>query len=231
MDITELPNIDGITANDGSRIASDVRSRQESRISSLASHLATGFFSIIISAGVAVAVTLVGKDTLLTMAGIDTDSKQPDKIELAINEHSRLIADIESSLHDAKKEIADLHAYSDASAFDASKLTQRVSTLERFASQLEKKIADHKQAQQKQVAAQIKQVAQAKPKPAPVIPMLLISIRNQAGTPLVSLRDGLDKSDLLMPGDTWRGWTLLDANPSSKVARFKVRDQVQELRL
>lgn len=231
MDISELPNIDGITANEGSRIANDVSRHKESRAGSLTGLIATCFLSVMISAGVAIAVTLVGKDTLMTITGIDAESKQPNKFELAINEHARLIADIESSLQNAKKEIADLNAYSDSSAFEASKLTQRVTTIERFTSQLEKKIADHKQEQQRQVAAQVKRVAQAKPKPAPVIPMLLISIRNQAGTPLVSLRDGLDKSELLMPGDTWRGWTLLEADPDQKIARFHVNGNVQELRL
>jgi hypothetical protein len=115
-----------------------------------------------------------------------------------------------------------------AGNFATQKATQRLENLERFSSSLEQKIEQQKKVQQ---AAAAKPVVKAAPKPVPIIPVVLISIRNIAGTSYVSLRDGLDDSDLLMPGDTWRGWTLITADTATKSAIFTVAGKQQELRL
>jgi hypothetical protein len=114
---------------------------------------------------------------------------------------------------------------------DLDKLSLRVTNVERFSSDLEQKMAAQKKTQPIQVDARQKIITPAKPKAPVIIPLVLTSIRYQAGTPLVGVRDGLDQSELLMPGDSWRGWTLLDADPATRRARFKVAGTEQELRL
>jgi regulator of replication initiation timing len=230
MSYTELPDLPGITPEPELRSGSD-RHKKTTRGLSSATVIASGFIVLILATAISATFTLLGKEQLMVWVGAKSEDSKPDKTTIAIQELSAQLQVFSRSLDEIKQKQTDLTSSVDTYAFEIDKTTVRLSNMERFASDLEKRIAEHKKAQQRQVAAQVNKVAQAKPKPAPIIPVVLISIRNQAGTPLVSLRDGLDKSELLMPGDSWRGWTLLDANPSSKIARFKVRDQVQELRL
>ena len=231
MSTTELPDIPGLRTDENSRIDSDYRTpKRVSNGSSALSLFATGFIAVVAASAIAASLTLVGKDAMLAMVGVAPATKKEDVLAAAIKEQQSQLELLANSLDHAKQSLADLQAYADASAIDLNKLTQRVFNVERFSSDLEKKIGEQKKVQQIAVVQQQKAVA-AKPKPAPIIPLTLVSIRTQAGTPLVALRDGLDKSELLMPGDSWRGWTFLDADAYRKSARFQVGGKVQELRL
>lgn len=231
MNASELPDIPGINTEGESRLSEGYRKPTKVKTGySIVSLVAIGFLSVVVATGSALAVTLIGKNELLVMLGAQAETKKEDAIAKAIQEQKSQLELLANSLDHANQSLADLQAYADARTIDMNKLTQRVFNVERFSSDLEKKIADQKKAQQFAVVQQKKAVA-AKPKPVPIVPLTLVSIRTQAGTPLVALRDGLDKSELLMPGDTWRGWRFLDADSFLKSARFQVDGKVQELRL
>lgn len=230
MSHSELPDLPGITAEPELR-SGVTNGAYTKRGSSSAAIFTSSFVVLVLAIVISGAFTVLGKDQLLVLVGAKSEESKPDKTAIAIQELSAQLQLFSQSLDEIKQKQEVFTSSVDANSFAIDKTALRVTNIERFTSDLEKRIAEHKRAQQIQTAAQKKQVTQAKPKPAPVIPVVLVSIRNQAGTTLVSLRDGLDKSDLLMPGDAWRGWTLIDADPSSKVARFKVNGQVQELRL
>ena len=231
MNPAELPDIEGIAAEPDARMIAGGNKKMNAQGQSAAALVATGFIVLILAVVISGAFTLLGKDQLLVLLGAKSKEFQPDKTTLALQELGSQIQLFSQLVDELKQQQVALTASTDSASLDLTKLTQRVNNIERFTSDLEVRIAEHKKAQQLQVTAQKKQIAQAKPKPSPIIPVVLVSIRNQAGTPLVALRDGLDKSELLMPGDSWRGWTLLEANPSTKTARFKVAGNVQELRL
>lgn len=231
MSTTELPDIPGLSTDENSRMTSDYRApKRASNGASALSLFATGFIAVVAASAIAASLTLVGKDAILAMVGVAPAQKKEDVLAAAIEEQQGNLQLLAQSLDEAKAELKRLSESVNSGEFAVSKLEQRVTTVERFASSLDLKIGEQKKAQQIAVVQQKKAVA-AKPKAAPIIPLTLVSIRTQAGMPLVALRDGLDKSELLMPGDSWRGWTFLDADAYHKSARFQVGGKVQELRL
>lgn len=231
MSTTELPEIPGLNTDSESRIGTSAHSSEKERAGySMVSLVVTAFTAVILASAVAVYLTFTGRDAVLELLGVPPPEKKEVALAAAIHEQQTQLKLIADFLDDTKKDLAVLHADADSSTFNLNKVTQRVTNLERFSSDLEKKVADQKKAQQ--IAAEKKQASVvAKPKPAPIIPLTLISIRTQAGVTLVALRDGLDKSDLLMPGDSWRGWTFLEADSAHKSARFQVAGKIQELQL
>jgi hypothetical protein len=231
MNHSELPDLPGVTAEPNERARFERTKTRQSKGASTVALVTTGFVVLALAVVISGAFTLLGKDQLLMMVGAKLAEKRPDKTAIAIQELTAQLQLFSVSLDDLEKKHAELLLLVDTNTASIDKTTLRVTNIERFTSDLEKRIADHRKAQQMQAIEQKKKVAQTKPKPPAIIPVVLVSIRNQAGTPFVALRDGLDKSELLMPGDTWRGWTLLEASPMTKIARFKVNGQVQELRL
>ena len=227
----ELPDITD-SENELSLHAESRPPRKTNNGYSLAALMTTSFLTLLFAAGISLAFVVIGKDTLLLMVGVSVqEQKQPDKVTLLIEEQKAQLIQLSQLLDEAHTQLANLSGDVDANALNLNKVTLRVTTLETFTSGLETKIAEHQKAQQNQVAAPPKRFAQPKPKAIPVIPLVLLSIRSQSGTTLVALRDGFDTSELLIPGDSWHGWTLLEADPTTKIARFKVAGKVQELRL
>jgi hypothetical protein len=185
---------------------------------------------VTLASGAALAITFIGKAQILEWFGVAPQNEAPNKVAIAINEQKTQLQELSNLLDAAKKEFADLQALANTSEFEVNKLTLRVTNIERFASDLEQRLEQQKKAAQT-IVQRPKRTQAVKPKSAPIIPVILVSIRNQAGTSLVSLRDGIDQSELLMPGDAWRGWRFLDVMPSGRSARFQVADKIQELSL
>lgn len=230
MNGSELPDIPGVSASPEARIAPDYRKPKAVKGYSLAAVLLASFFTLMLAVGASLAMTIMGKNAVLGLFGVQPKPKEPDRVAIALEDHRNQLEQLSGLIESTKESLAQLRSQTDSKAFDLEKLTQRVTTVERFAAGLDQKIESQKKAQQA-LAQQAKKIVPAKPKPAPIIPVVLVSVRNQGGVPLVSLREGMDTSELLMPGDSWRGWRLLDANPGSKSARFQVAGKVQELYL
>lgn len=231
MAASELPDIPEFnTQNESRLIAESKHSAKMRAVHSMMSLVVTVFVSVILASGAALAVTFIGKTQFLELFGVAVKTKAPNTLAIAIDEHKTQLQELTNLLDAAKKELAELHTLANTSEFEMNKLTLRVTNIERFASDLEQKLEQQKKSQHANVNLP-KKTQPIKPKPVPIIPIVLISIRNQAGTSLVSLRDGLDQSELLMPGDTWRGWRFLDVMPSGRSARFQVADKIQELSL
>lgn len=73
--------------------------------------------------------------------------------------------------------------------------------------------------------------AKASPPPAKVQPAELVSISSFGGMASVTLKVGTDVSDLMMPGDRFRDWEFVSADPRARMAVFEVAGQTRELRL
>lgn len=186
---------------------------------------------VLLGAAISGAFTLAGKEQLRQWMGIKPVAPQPDPTAIAVQALGAQLAQLSQLLDNVKHMQLGLSTQANNLGTDLDKLSLRVTNIERFASNLEQKMAAQKKAQPIQVGAQPKKITPTQPKAPAIIPLVLTSIRYQAGTPLVGVRDGLDQSELLMPGDSWRGWTLLDADPATRRARFKVAGTEQELRL
>lgn len=231
MSTTELPDIPGFNTESDSRLTENHKPARAKSGYSLLSLLATGFVSVLLASIIALSLIIAGRDTILVLVGAASLEDQQEKLVIAVEEQAAQLRKLTASLEQYEGKTETVNNHIDATTFDVNKLTQRVTTIERFSADLERRIAESKKIHQAAVAQQNKKIDTTKPKPAPVVPVILVSIRNQAGTPLVSLKDGLDKSDLLMPGDSWRGWKFIDADLSTKTARFLVANKMQELRL
>lgn len=231
MAASELPDIPEFDAQNESRLLAESQRSAKVRAGySMMSFVVTVFVSVILASGAALAVTFIGKAQFLELFGVAAKTKAPNALAAAIAEHKTQLQELSGLLGTAKKELTELHTLANTSEFEMNKLTLRVTNIERFASDLEQKLEQQKKSQQTLVNLP-KKTQPIKSKPVPIIPVVLVSIRNQAGTSLVSLRDGLDQSELLMPGDAWRGWRFLDVMPSGRSARFQVADKIQELSL
>lgn len=233
MTPNELPDIPGLTADDTSRLGTEDKHRtnvSHSGYSGVAL-FATGLFCIVVATIAGIFIPIIARDSLMVKLGAAPEVTLEAKMNVALNEQKMVIEELNQRLSKLDEALSNLTESSNAASFEVGKVSQRVTTIERFTSELENRIAEHRKKQQAEMVQQQKKVAAAKPKPAPIIPLVLVSIREQAGTSLVALRDGLDRSDLLMPGDSWRGWTLLDADVAAKKARFQVAGKIQELTL
>ncbi|QEY16071.1 MULTISPECIES: hypothetical protein [unclassified Cellvibrio] len=228
--MNELPDVPGLHAEPDQRSSDrDERSVKKERTgSSRTAIIASVVLSVLFSGVVTLSGLLIGKQAILELFGVSAESKKPDPYLVAIDDVKGMVQILADDVDALKSKQSELQESINTASFTAERASQRLTTLERFSSDLEKKIAEQKKIQQ---VAAAKPIAKPVPKPAPVIPVVLVSIRNIAGTSYVSLRDGLDDSDLLMPGDSWRGWTLVAADPSSKTASFTVAGKPQELRL
>lgn len=233
MTPNELPDIPGLSADDTSRLGTEDKHRtnvSRSGYSGVALFV-TGLICIVVATIAGILIPVIARDTLMVKLGAAPEVALEVKMNAALDEQKMVIEELNQRLVKLDEALSNLTESNNAASFEVSKVSQRVTTIERFTSDLENRIAEHRKKQQAEMVQQQKKVAAAKPKPAPIIPLVLVSIRAQAGTSLVALRDGLDRSDLLMPGDSWRGWTLLDADVAAKKARFQVAGKIQELTL
>jgi Skp family chaperone for outer membrane proteins len=188
----------------------------------------SAFVAIVLSAAIAVGITLTGRDRILSAFGSSLP-KQPDPYQQHFDAINAALSAMKTDLDSVQRSLKSETENASAHAFEQSKIEQRLTVIERFATDLEQRVKTHQAATVRQPAP--KKPVVAKPKPAPVIPPVLVSIRNISGVTYVALRDGLDESDLLMPGDTWKGWTFIEADHFRKVATFRYQDSVRELAL
>jgi len=224
--MNELPDIAGITPAPDERREKSMSRRMPSV--SWSAIVLTVFLSCLMACVVSVSITVLGKENIVELLGVKQAPKKPDATALAVQELTSQLTLMAQALDDLEKKQTTLSENVDANTFELDKVKLGISDLKKFASGLELKIAQQQKEQKLEAA---KKIVKTTPKPPAIIPVMLVSIRNQAGTSLVALRDGMDRSGLLMPGDTWRGWTLLEADPTTKIARFNVNGQTQELRL
>lgn len=224
--MNELPDIAGITPAPDERRERSISGRTPSV--SWSTIVLAVFLCCLMTCVVSVSVTVLGKENIVELLGVKQAPKKPDATELAVQELTSQVTLMAQALDDLEKKQTTLYDNVNANSFELDRVTLGISDLKKFSSGLELKIA---QQQKEQKLAAAKKIVKTIPKPPVIIPVVLVSIRNQAGTSLVALRDGMDRSELLMPGDAWRGWTLLEANPTTKIARFTVNGQTQELRL
>ena len=189
------------------------------------------FFAVLIaiaaSVGVAAWFTIVGKSELLSMVGLPVDRPVDHNAE-AILELRDMLKMFATQLDGLAASIKKLEEDIIRQKETEQKLSTRVDDLAKFASGLEIKIEDEKREVQRKNAAVIKSSV-AKIAETKIIPLTLVSIRYQGGLPCVSLRDGLESSSLLMPGDEWRGWEFVTADPAKRTANFRVQGKLQEL--
>lgn len=226
--MNEFPDVPDLHAEPDESIRNRNISQRSNRKGFAWGGLVTVVIAVLLAALVSVSVVLVGKDPIIALFGGTPDSQKPDPTKMAIEEVRGMVKLLADDMDALKLKQSELQEAINSGNFATQKTTQRLENLERFSSGLEQKIDQQKKIQQQEAA---KKVVKAAPKPPPIIPVVLVSIRNISGTSYVSLRDGLDDSDLLMPGDSWRGWTLITADPMTKTAIFTVSGKQQELRL
>ena len=187
-----------------------------------------GFIAILLSTAIAASITLIGRDSIISIFSQSTQEK-PDPYQKQFDAVNAALLALKTDLDNVQRALKSETENASAQIFEQSKIEQRLTVVERFASDLEQTIKKQQMAQARQPVQ--KNVVVAKPKPVPVIPPVLISIRSISGVTYVALRDGLNESELLMPGDTWKGWTFLDADHFRKVATFRYQGTVRELTL
>ncbi len=190
----------------------------------------SGFVAILLSAAIAAGITLTGRDRILSAFG-SSPSKQPDPYQQHVEAINAQLSALRTTLDNVQRSLNSETENANAQAFEQSKIEQRLTVIERFVTDLEQQVKKHQTATAPVRKPAPKKTVVTKPKPAPVIPPVLVSIRNISGVTYVALRDGLNESDLLMPGDTWKGWTFVDADHFRKVATFRYQGSVHQLSL
>lgn len=224
--MNELPNIDGLQADPESAV---IPRRESSRVPARSSsNMLVGIAAAsVLSAIISTVITLTGKETILQTFGAKPAPNPTAQLAVSLQEVKDQVAKLNEDFEGLRQAQSNVKAEFENAKFKDDKLTTRIENLERFASNLEVRLEQQK----KQVVQAQKTQVKPQPKPQPVIPISLVSIRNMSGTAYVSVKDGLENSGLLMPGDAWHGWTFIDADPSNKVAMFMVNGTRQELRL
>ncbi|HWV14886.1 MAG TPA: hypothetical protein VN030_05585 [Cellvibrio sp.] len=224
--MNKLPNIEGLQADPDAAVIPR-RETIKSQSKSSSTMLGGLVVAIVLSTVISMAITWAGRDVILQTFGGKPAPNPVAQLSGSfreIKDQTAKLSEDFDSLRQAqsamKSELADI-------AFKNDKTTIRIENLERFASSLESQIEQQK----KQVVQAKKTQVKPQPKPQPIIPISLVSIRNMSGTPYVSVRDGLENSGLMMPGDVWHGWTLIDADPMNRTAMFMFNGSHQELRL
>ena len=191
------------------------------------------FASVLIS--VAISMTFIfseaARDQVKSVFGYDP-SKKPDPLLPIRNEIQQLLVDQKVINENLKTQLDGMRAQLAEFQQEGDIIANRMVVLEKSLASL-KLDTDKKftaQANTAKVIAQKKISAASKPK-EPVNPISLISVRGWNGDAFVSIKEGLDTSDLLAIGDTWRGWEVVSINTEDRSASFKVHGQIKELRM
>jgi hypothetical protein len=189
------------------------------------------FLSVILSTLISGSLIFsdTAKDRVLSVFGIQPEQK-PDPLLPIRNQITQLLADQQQVNDSLKKELSDVRVALSNSDISRETLINRIVTIEKnsaaFRNETVKKLEAQKQSL---VAAQkAKAAAAAKPK-EPVNPVSIVSVRGWGNTGFVTLKEGLDYSELLTVGDSWRGWHVLSVDANARKATFRVHDQVKEL--
>jgi septal ring factor EnvC (AmiA/AmiB activator) len=185
--------------------------------------------SSILTLVICASMVMMGGDSIKSLFGFQEEPKVNPLVH-AIEEIKATQVSLAAEIDSLKESLAQTTSSVNEHSMASSTLETRTKRLEQFVTALEDSIKEQKK-QILVVQKEKQKVAVAKVQAEKTIPLILMSIRQQAGLPSVALRDGLDISELLMPGDSWRGWTFLDADPRTKSARFQVNGKPQELRL
>ncbi len=188
------------------------------------------FLSVILST--LISGTLIfsdtAKDKVLSVFGIQPDQK-PDPLLPIRNQITQLLADQHQVNDSLKKELSDIRIALSNSDMSRETVINRIVTIEKnmatFRNETVKKLEDQKKILAIQKA---KTLAAAKPK-EPVNTVSIVSVRGWGNTGFVTLKEGLDYSELLTVGDSWRGWQVLSVDANTRKATFRVHDQVKEL--
>lgn len=188
--------------------------------------LLTVFFCVLLSAGVSVSILLIGKDNVLSVFGVKPEVK-PDPLVPIRNEIAKQQAEILSIQQNLQDQVEDLKVVIANNNKTSELLTNRIMVIEKsvatYRNDLEKKIAS----QEKVITTHKTKVA-AKPK-EPLHPISIVSIRGWGNAGFVSVKQGLDYSDLLSIGDSWRGWQLVDVDTEGRKATFVYQGQTKVL--
>lgn len=227
--MNSLPDIDSFVLPDEDEVAARharaARQKSSRTLNPWIGTFVVGVLAVIVS----VSAVVIGKDQLLTWIGAAPEA-QPDVVAIALQQHDGALKTLDVLVNELTERYERVSVRTTEHSDELGVVSQRVQATELKIDALAKQYT----AQQK-----AREAAAAKPSimspsariSLPVSPVFLISIRSLSGTPLVSLRQGVERSELLRPGDTWKGWTLEDADVMRKTARFSVGNKTQELRL
>lgn len=205
------------------------RPMQSGRSSFPAASIGFAVISSFITLAICVGMVMKGSDSIKSLFGVKAEPRS-NPLVMAIEEVKAAQIRLSAEIDSLKESLVKAKSSMDDQSFASSKLETRTMNLERFVTALEDKIKEQKK-QAVVVQKEKEKAVIAKVQAEKLLPLILLSIRQQAGVPLVALRDGMETSELLMPGDSWRGWTFVDADPRTKIARFQVNGKPQELRL
>lgn len=216
-----LPEEDELAA----RHARATRQKSSGTVNPWIGTFVVGVLAVVVSVG----AVLVGKDQLLTWLGAAPEAK-PDLVAIALKEHDGKLKTLDTLVGELTESYESVSGRATTHSEEITAVSLRLKETESKIDVLAKKYTEQQKAQQAAAAKPIVKAASTRVS-LPVNPVFLISIRSLSGTPLVSLRQGAERSELLRPGDTWKGWTLEDADVMRKTARFTVGNKTQELRL
>lgn len=225
----ELPDIPGIQADP----TSAPRFKRDNN-KALAS-VRMVIFVLVMAVGWATLVsaffTFQGKEKLVEIFG-GKASQSKDVLVQTIQDIQSTVDRLTNDFDELKQSHFSTKKEVDTDKSQQESLVLRIENIEKLMASLEQKIDQQRVVQvEKPIAPAIKKPVNVQPKPQVIVPINLVSIRSMSGTAYVSVREGLDSSDLLTPGDVWHGWTFVDADPTEKVAVFMVDGKRQELRL
>jgi hypothetical protein len=167
-------------------------------------------------------------ENVLSVFGIKPEQKQDpllpvnNRIDQLVTEQQRDYDSLKTELSDLKKALTDT---------DASReiLTHRIVAIEKNVATFRNETIKKFEAQKNTIAIQrAKAVAATKPKEV-VNLVTIVSIRGWGNAGFVTLKEGLDYSDLLAVGDAWRGWTLLSVDANARKAIFSINGHTKEL--
>lgn len=185
------------------------------------------FIAVLMSSAITVTCVLIGKEKILTVFGY-IEPPKPDillpvnkKIEEVETAQIEFIQSVSSQIQSLKSEV-------ETNSLKKDQLNTRLSLLENSTSEFRQEIHAKITAERKKQQAIVRQQTQVQPKPI-IAPVTIVSIRGWGNESYVTLKEGLDYSELLAVGDSWRGWTLLSADTNSRKATFRVQDQVKDL--
>jgi hypothetical protein len=189
------------------------------------------FLSVIFSTFISGALIFseTAKENVLSLFGVSPE-QQPDpllpihkRIDQLIADHNHAVDLINADLSLLNKALYDTNASKET-------LTNRIIAIEKNVATFRNETAKKMEAQkQSLIAAQKAKVAAAAKPNEPVNTVSIVSVRGWGNTGFVTLKEGLDYSELLTVGDSWRGWLVLSVDANARKATFRVQDQVKEL--
>lgn len=185
------------------------------------------FFAVLISGAVTTGFVILGKERILSLFGY----KEPPKADILLPVNKRIdemLASQQAFIEKTNDQLQSLKSELDAVVLKKDQINTRLALLENSTAEFRQDVNSKIAEQKKQQDAKQKAQAVAQPKPI-VVSVQIVSIRGWGHESYVTLKEGLDYSELLAVGDTWRGWTLLSADANTRKATFKIQNQVKEL--